>query len=672
MKNIIQRFNVIARNEAIHNLLDCFTLRVRNDARYVIVALTLLWGVGGLVGCNWLDIVPDDLPTIDDAFSNRATTRKFLFTCYSYLPNPSSNLINHPAFLTSRDEFEYGSHSNIIVGPGPCISRGEQNSNDPYLNFWSGRNGGTALFRAIRDCNVFLEKINQPRDIPDDERKRWIAEVKFLKAYYHFFLMQLYGPIPLVKENIPISASPDEVRVFREPVDECIAYIVQLIDDAVVDLPPMILNNYEEDGRITQPIALSVKAKALVWGASPLFNGNTDYRNWIDSRNKQLISDTYSPEKWEKAAEAIQDAIGACHAAGHKLYQFDKAAMGGNIANMNDSLVLTMHTRKGISERWNTGIVWSSTVNFSAARNLFPPMFSDDWLIGASIGVIGASFNMAETFYTKNGIPIDEDPEWNYTGRYALKISTVEAGNGSYIAIGQQTASLHFDREPRFYASMAFDRGYVEIATAAQNMGASYAPFLRLRASEPGQYTYPLPGYFAKKMIAYETSASQGAQRPYIGYDYRFPLVRLADLYLLYSEALNEIKDAPDAEVYEWIDYVRAITGLKGVVASWENSMYPDRPKDKTEMRKIIQQERMIELAFEGQRFWDVRRWKTAGELWKKTPKAWNYKGNSAEDFYTVTDWVTEPRNFTFRDYLWPISISDLIVNKNLEQTYGW
>ena len=92
------------------------------------------------------------------------------------------------------------------------------------------------MYRAIRDCNIFLENAHIPRDITELERARWIAEVKFLKAYYHFFLMELYGPIVLVKENLPLSATPEETKVYREPVDECVNYIVQLLDEAAAEL----------------------------------------------------------------------------------------------------------------------------------------------------------------------------------------------------------------------------------------------------------------------------------------------------------------------------------------------------------------------------------------------------------------------------------------------------
>jgi len=174
-----------------------------------------------------------------------------------------------------------------------------------------------------------------------------------------------------------------------------------------------------------------------------------------------------------------------------------------------------------------------------------------------------------------------------------------------------------------------------------------------------------------KKLVSFESNSN--AAGAYVLDKYLIPLIRLADLYLLYSEALNEASetDTPDPEVYVWIDKVRDITGLPGVVEAWKNSLYPTRPFDKKEMLKIIQQERMIEFAFEGQRFWDVRRWKRIGEFWTLPGYNWNNDGRTAEEYYTLMQ-IREPRKVTVKDYLWPISLNDLQINKNLVQTYGW
>src|SRR5690606_14714159 len=120
----------------------------------------------------------------------------------------------------------------------------------------------------------------------------------------------------------------------------------------------------------------------------------------------------------------------------------------------------------------------------------------------------------------------------------------------SYIATGEITAYLHFFREPRFYASLGIDRGYFELASTTTNGGASFSPIIRSRSDEVG----PAAGhgaYTPKKIIPFESSGSRGVSgQVYTAHAYQFPLLRLADLYLLYAEALNETKAQPDDEVY--------------------------------------------------------------------------------------------------------------------------
>src|SRR3546814_3603984 len=87
------------------------------------------------------------------------------------------------------------------------------------------------------------------------EKARWTAEVKFLKAYYHFWLLRMYGPIPLIKNNLAITADVKDIKqIERNTIDECMEYIVQLLDEAAVDLPDIVQFEIQEAGRITKPI----------------------------------------------------------------------------------------------------------------------------------------------------------------------------------------------------------------------------------------------------------------------------------------------------------------------------------------------------------------------------------------------------------------------------------
>ena len=155
---------------------------------------------------------------------------------------------------------------------------------------------------------------------------------------------------------------------------------------------------------------------------------------------------------------------------------------------------------------------------------------------------------------------------------------------------------------------------------------------------------------------------------------YSFPIIRLSDLYLMYAEASNETKSAPDADVYEYIQKVRDRAGLDeggDLVSTWQtHSSNPSKPITKDGMREIIHQERMIELALEGHRYWDLRRWKLAGEYFSKPIRGWNIFKPDVEGFYEVENIFY--RNYLTKDYLWPISQTELLRNPNLIQNPGW
>ena len=113
----------------------------------------------------------------------------------------------------------------------------------------------------------------------DSEKNRWIGEVEFLKAYYHFYLIRMYGPIPIMDRYVPVSSSTEEMHPYRETLDSCFNYVTETLDKVIAnpDVPAKIENEAEELGRVTVGMAKALKAKVLVTAASPLFNGNMDY-----------------------------------------------------------------------------------------------------------------------------------------------------------------------------------------------------------------------------------------------------------------------------------------------------------------------------------------------------------------------------------------------------------
>jgi hypothetical protein len=649
-------------------------------------------GLSLMTGCaSYLDVVPDDVATMEHAFSTRNTTQRFLMTCYWYLPNLTS-YGNNPAFIGGDELWWCIDAESMNTNDVAYLAKGLQNINDPYLNFWDGKRSGKNLFVAIRDCNIFLENAHTATDIEEEERSQWIAEVKFLKAYFHFYLLQLYGPIPIIRENLPVNSTSEEVRVYREPVDEVVDYIVELLDEAMPDLLLNVNDTRTSDaGRITRPVAASIKAKALTLAASPLFNGTENEPSQfslVDNRGVELFPQTYQVEKWTRAAEAIREAIEMSHQAGHRFYIYQ--SIGPNIT-MSETTRLKCELRGAITEKFNSEIIWPSTASTNGMQEKAAANFGT-FTSNFYPSEIGPTIKVVEEFYTKNGIPINEDQQWinwvgeNFVQRYEHRVVSTEAGSGIdgisslsedhkyYIGSNQSTAKLHFYREPRFYAWVGFDRGIWEMNGQTEE-SASWV--IQARGGEAqgemGTQRHNTCGYFTKKLVNMETvKNSNNSNLNYVQYTY--PIVRLSDLYLLYSEALNESKSTPDTEVYRWIDSVRLRAGLEPVVQSYDKYAIPsmkNKPLRKDGMRDIIKRERLIELSFESQRLFDLLRWKDAMQYLNEPVRGWNYSGATPDAYYTLTTYWDQ-RVFNSRDYFWPVRLESLQINSNLKQNPGW
>jgi len=628
-----------------------------------IYGLTLTF----LGGCqSYLDIVPDNIATIENAFNMRVSAERFLFSCYSYLPQ-LSNIEHNPA-LTAGDEFWLHEFYRM---PGWEIARGFQNVTNPYLNYWQGTTGQgnnrtKDLYQAIRDCNIFLENVDMVPDLQEGERRRWVAEVKFLKAYYHFYLIQAYGPIPLKKENLPINAGVEDVKVPRDPVDDCFDYVIALLEEATPDLPSYITSEASELGRITQPIALSLKANALVTAASPLFNGNPDYANYTDKQGKLLFNPTFSMEKWEKAKTACREAIDACEQAGNRLYYYNQSGVQYNVSS---EIRTEMNIRNAVTEKWNDEIIWGHTNSMTGnmQRQSTPRGVDPATRANANVhGNAAVPLKVAAQFYTKNGVPIEEDTSWDYNGRFNLQVGSETYKY--YIRQGYTTAKFNFDREPRYYANLGFDGG---IWYGMNKFNDNDTWFVSAKKGDPASNVtrdkFNVTGIWGKKLVNYQNSIGETS---YTIEQYPWPIYRLANIYLLYAEALNEV-DGPTPEVFEFLDLIRERAGLLGVEESWATySRNPTKPQSKEGLREIIQRERLIELALEGQRFWDLRRWKKSVEVLNQPITGWDIEQKTAEGYYRER--VLYNQKFTVRDYLWPIREVETLANKNTVQNPGW
>lgn len=424
-----------------------------------LLAAASLYGVNG---CNkFLDVVPDDgLASIETAFNLRSTAIRYLATCYSYMTNDGV-AGQDSGMLTGDDLWDLDSrvttylyNKNYASFP---IAKGLQSAAICYNSDWE------SMYEGIRCCDILVENIDKVPDMNEDEKQQWKAEVSFLKAYYHFNLIRKWGPVPIIRESLPIDSNVEEVRVYRDNIDDCFDFVLDLLDEALPYLP--IVNPSDDElGRVTKPICAALKAKVAVYAASPLFNGNEEEASLVDGRGQRLFpakSDADKLKRWEDALEACEDALDICEEANLKLYERTYVEQD---YRMCDSLVTDLTIRNAFCERWNSELIWGNTqVSTTSFQQWCVPILQMDPSDGKKLGGIGGTdfigvpLKIAEQFYTKNGLPINYDKEFASVDQFKLR--TGDAAHKYYIKQGYETIQLNFDREPRFYADLGFDGG---------------------------------------------------------------------------------------------------------------------------------------------------------------------------------------------------------------------
>lgn len=639
-----------------------------------------------LAGCDFLDVVSeDDITTIDTDFETRDEAEKWLQSCYAFLMSPLADVRVNEA-LTGSDEVVYGAYLQNNEGEfaGTYIATGMQNSVTPYNDFWSQKQtapsgqlvGRTDYYTAINLCNTFISKIDQVYNMESMEKAEWKAEVQAVKAYYYFELVRHYGPIILVPENIDPNVSIDEMKQPRSHVDSCFAAIVRLCDEAAAVLP---LFNQKQTNRRTyfnKEAALALKARALLYQASPLFNGNPDYAAFTNKNGEPLFSTTVDNEKWRLAAEAAEKAIEVCLMDGKGLVDDQTAGteLQTHMRNIEASTETFNYDSDEIlwmvknSAQTESGCVWAWTL----------PNLNSDYNHLLSGTQLSPSMKMVEMFYTENGLPIDQDPRYGSGNLYTLTRET-DPRYTDVVALNEDVLLLHTKREPRFYASIAADRCYWRLGTNVDNLykvtayqGEDFGlKATRLTATVPEN----ISGYWIKKWSCSRATLTNYSSSVNALGDSPFPVFRVAELYLIAAEAWNEYLSAPDDRVYDNLNKIRVRAGIPTVQESW--AMARDRGKVNTQsgMREIIQQEWNIEFAFEGYRFWNLRRWKTAPLELNESLYGWNVTGSNNRTFFNNGRGPivvkSDLRFVAPRDYFWPIRSEEVLIS-GCKQNPGW
>lgn len=226
---------------------------------------------------DYLDKTPDDATsiTLEEVFSSEIYTERFLLRAYDYLPCETNYNDNDywalGAWSGASDEMNitwtYPMAKEMNRGSwNPKMLEGSSSQGTSYAMWWR-------YYEGIRQCNVFLENIDLC-PAAQATKNVWICEARFMRAMLHFFLLRSHGPIPIMDHALKMD---DEMTYFpRNTFDQCVDFIVSDCQYGIDGALPMIYTNASGTvaeslyGRATKAAAYALKARVLLYAASPL------------------------------------------------------------------------------------------------------------------------------------------------------------------------------------------------------------------------------------------------------------------------------------------------------------------------------------------------------------------------------------------------------------------
>ncbi len=611
--------------------------------------------------CDFLDVVPQSSATIDDIYKTQNKAEQMVLSCYKEIPNS----FNPQAFpdWTAGNDLMTGWYGSVRWFHFKSLLYGLESPTSTYYSLWSNTAASYPvgvqtknIWEGIRYCYNVLNNIDGVPNIDPQKLNYYKGEALFLIGYYHQLMLEYYGPVVLVESELSEGSTSAEMNVARAPYDQCVDFIAKKYTDAAELLPA----RWPETGnynRATSAAALGFKARLMLYAASPLVNGNSAYySNFKNPDGTPLMNLTYDKEKWKEAMDAAKEGIDLCEKNGYKLY--GSPTSDPQTGKDNYHSAFTGPSGKFNLDNWNEVLLGNSnqsTVSY-VIKNMAPRIGVKAYSGEGFRGYLVPTFDCISRYYTKNGLPWDDDPETKGLDPYE-------------IAPGDSTVRFHRNREPRFYASIGFDRGEYEIQGGTR--------ILHCRRGEEQQndgdvsHEYQSDnGYFCQKWVSKADSYDWNAKK-YTNSSYVIPFLRLSELYLNYAEADFEYNGTLSNLSLSYLNKIRERCGLPTFQESWAKAGgIPTGEK----LREVLHDERSIELAMEGRRFHDIRRWKIADKEMMRYQSAWNLEGKTATEFYQLKQ-MKESGTRVFeapKNYWLAIPLDQIQVNPNLVQNPGY
>lgn len=548
-----------------------------------------------------LNQAPDGKISLEEVFGDNDKTMYYLNTCYSGI-NAKGCLY----FFWSRGPVNWCDDSwdaddlDVSWAASRRYYDGNASASDFPANYNAGDSGNESVswarsFQRIRNCAVFLQNIPNAKVNSESDRSRWTAEAHILRAYYYSELLMWFGcSLPIIRE--PYTYDADFSKVERSSFHDVVEFIVEDCDAALAceELPWRITTD-SEAMRMTKAVAWAIKSRMTLFAASPLYNDGNNY--------------------WEEAYSVNKAAVQALESNGYALYdKLNQAAVWGD-----EKAYLPTAVSQYFNEYFcNSGAYAADPADKETIYQLRDGANLDLANVDGIGAILGyktgtcPSQELVDAFETIDGQPV-LDLAKPYLDEQHLK-PNYNSSNTTY-----DKNNPYANRDPRFYATVYYNgsKRYCNWSTEAEkksfeNLGQGKGENVRIittwdayedakgniiNSPEPlmgRSMTGRTPtrtGYFQRKFLHPNSGVEMrlnGARHK----DYR-----LAEIYLNFAEAAMEAGHTDEAITY--VNKVRARAGMPGLPAglSGEN------------LRQRIHNERRVEFALEGNRYFDVRRW---------------------------------------------------------------